>query len=217
MRLTEIKPGVVFGRLTVIDIGVSIVSKSGGRRKAWKCLCSCGKTRLIREYSLRSGDTSSCGCLHREMVSKMTSKLNLKHGRYGTPEYKSWQMMKERCYYPSNDSYKNYGGRGITICERWRNSFAAFFEDMGLRPGPGYSLDRINPNRDYEPGNCRWATPKQQLNNQRGNRKLTISGKTRTLQEWADLTGINRSTISSRIENGWPLERAISKQTGGPA
>jgi hypothetical protein len=115
----------------------------------------------------------------------------------------------------SHDSYENYGGRGITVCDRWRDSFVAFYEDMGERPSPKHSIDRIDSNGNYEPGNCRWATPKQQMNNRRANRMITIDGETLSLQKWADRSGINRSTIYSRVGHGWPLDKAVSVPAGG--
>lgn len=202
--------GDVFGRLTVIGPGPFVKEKNGKRRRTLKCLCACGVLTFVRHSSLISGNTTSCGCFHKEIAAENARTLGLRHGRYGTPEYKAWQSMKNRCYLTTHDSYKNYGGRGITVCDRWRSSFEAFFEDMGVKPGPGYSLDRIDPNKPYEPGNCRWATSKQQMNNRRANKMIAFDGKTLTLQEWAERTGINRSTISSRIKHGWPLKLALT-------
>lgn len=127
-----------------------------------------------------------------------------------TPEYTAWSGMKDRCYRPGNKRYVLYGGRGIRVCERWLHSFAAFIEDMGPRPGPGYSIDRINGNGDYEPGNCRWATPKMQGNNTSRNHVLEARGERHTISEWSDMSGVPASHIWARVATlGWDPERAI--------
>jgi len=118
--------------------------------------------------------------------------------------------MKSRCYTKSNIGYPYYGGRGITVCDRWLHSFENFLSDMGERPGPEYSLDRINPNGNYRPDNCRWATRETQDNNRRANRFLTWNGKTQTIAQWAKETGISKGTILNRLNWGWPIEDALS-------
>lgn len=139
---------------------------------------------------------------------------NTKHGHATggrlTAEYRAWQCMITRCENSNSINYAEYGGSGITVCERWRNSFAAFLEDMGLKPGPEYTLDRYpNPAGNYEPGNCRWATPKQQARNRRTNLLLTYNGQTKTLAEWAERTGFRGGTIKRRLERGWSVRDAI--------
>jgi len=118
---------------------------------------------------LNDGWTKSCGCLQSE-TRALNGKRNLRHGRIKTSEYYAWADMKSRCLYPKDWRYPEWGGRGITICQNWIDSFEAFFNDMGLRPGPGYSLDRINNDGNYEPSNCRWATAKEQASNRRPQR-----------------------------------------------
>jgi hypothetical protein len=140
--------GKRFGRLLVI-------AYAGGRK--WSCVCDCDARSIIDARSLRRGDTKSCGCLRRDRLTK--------HGMCGTPEYQSWRGMRKRCFDPGQVYYKDYGGRGITICEEWL-SFEGFFADMGERP-TGCSLDRIDPNGNYEPSNCRWATDYQQATENR--------------------------------------------------
>lgn len=140
--------------------------------------------------------------------------FNTKHGHASrggkTPTYKVWMSMIRRCTMPSQDSYKLYGGRGIKVCDRWLNSYAAFLEDMGERPD-GASLDRINSNGHYEPDNCRWASMKEQQRNRRGNRILTYQGQSKTVAEWAEITGVHSATIRSRIDMyGWSVEQALS-------
>lgn len=163
-----------FGRLTVIGEARSRF-RSGRNRRFVSCQCSCGSEVEVWYKSLISGQTNSCGCLssevHREAVSA-AHEASTKHGHAvdgkQTPEFKAWVNMKYRCDNPSAQNYEYYGARGITVCDRWRDSFEVFLADMGPRPGAGYSLDRY-PNNDgnYEPGNCRWATADEQAKNRR--------------------------------------------------
>lgn len=145
-------------------------------------------------------------------------KNNWIHGSTGTPEYKIWVGMKKRCYNPSDSSYSHYGGRGITVCERWRNDFVAFLEDMGTRT-KGLTLERKNNNGNYEPGNCRWATRKEQTRNARHNIVLEFNGIKQCLAAWAEEMGQRRTTVQSRLDRGWSVERALTEKvhtkTGG--
>jgi hypothetical protein len=131
-----------------------------------------------------------------------------RHGQCSTSTHNIWASMIQRCLNPKSQAYKWYGGRGIAVCERWR-TFTNFVADMGSRPA-GLTIDRIDTNGNYEPGNCRWATPKQQANNQRTNRLIAIGGEVRTLAEWADAAGLNHSTLHRRLRAGWSGERAIT-------
>lgn len=157
--------GATFGRLTVID-STNVPGSDG--RAAVLCRCECGVERLISKGHLAAGRIKSCGCLRAEMLA---SGLNSdeKHGHTTgkrSPTYYSWHKMKQRCYNPKQVGYKNYGGRGIVVCDRWRDSFSAFLEDMGERP-KGKTLDRIDPDGNYEPSNCRWASYSEQTQNRR--------------------------------------------------
>ena len=150
--------GKVFGQLTVLNRTDN--AEDGHSR--WVCLCSCGKETIVQSNNLKS-KTQSCGCLIVERVST----LNLTHGKTKTKEFKTWDSMKQRCGNPKSDSYKDYGGRGIKVCERWINSFENFLADMGQAPAKHFSIDRKDTNGNYEPSNCRWATAKEQRANQR--------------------------------------------------
>lgn len=177
-------------------------------RTFWVCKCDCGNRALIRRDLVVSGLVHSCGCLYKE-----TRKLvSLKHGMVGTPEYKSWKHMMARCYNPNFVKYQNYGGRGIKVCDRWRNNFENFIEDMGLKPSPDHSIDRLDNNGDYCPENCRWATMREQANNRRTNRRVTINGVTKTVAEWSRAHGIDPQRVYSRLALGWDIHRALNER-----
>lgn len=131
------------------------------------------------------------------------------HGMSKTTEYTSWRSMIARCYYPKDTEWDNYGGRGIKVCDKWRNSFTAFYEDMGSK-SKGMTLERINTNGDYEPGNCRWATWREQANNKRTNRLITYEGKTKTVAQWSRETGIANINITDRLKRGWSIHDAFT-------
>jgi len=170
-----IEPGQQFARWTVIVRG----EPAQGKRR-WHCICACGTARLVREVYLLDGRSRSCGCLQREI----TRARDTTHGHHGTGTYRTWQGIKARCHCPTDRGYYKYGARGIVVCDRWRNSFAAFLRDMGERP-PGKSIDRIDGRGNYEPGNCRWATVEEQNENRQadwiaiGRKAGTASGVAR--------------------------------------
>ena len=173
--------GEVFGRLTVVKY-----DRTENWRPVWECICQCGKTVFVVSGSLSSGDSKSCGCLQLELAAKKATKHGFgsnKNGRI-TPEYSCWNNIKARCYNKNNEKYPIYGGRGIKVCDRWLNSFDSFFSDMGFRPSPKHSIDRINVDGDYEPSNCRWATAKEQQNNRTNNRIICFNGESLNLYQW---------------------------------
>jgi hypothetical protein len=181
---------------------------------AWaKCDCDCGSQLDVRLNDLRTGNTKSCGC-HKELVCKTKDLI---HGMTKSPEFNVWQKMKDRCQNPNEKAYINYGGRGISVCQRWlhgeggKNGFQCFYEDMGPRPQADYQIDRY-PNNDgnYEPGNCRWATRQRNGSNKRNNVLLSFNGKTQTQAEWAREIGIRPTTILQRLKKGLPIERVLA-------
>lgn len=190
--------GMVFGRLTV----VGQAQEKGTRGEVnWHCQCSCGNRIVARAANLRRGSTQSCGCFHREQVST--------HGMTGLPTFKSWESMKQRCTNPNSPDYSNYGGRGISVCERWRNSFDAFLSDMGDRP-KGKTLSRIDNDGNYEPSNCTWATVLEQQRNTRVTRKALWDGRLCTIYELAEISGIAPKIIGDRLYAGWSVEKTMT-------
>lgn len=189
------KSGQVFGRLEVVEYISS---------KAVRVRCQCGNEKTVQAARLRDGRTSSCGCLRAELLGARRRT----HGMTEAPEFSTWMRMRQRCTDPRNISFKLYGGRGITVCDRWRESFEAFLADMGTRP-EGASLDRIDPNGNYEPANCRWATPTEQCNNKRRNIRITHDGRTLTVAEWARELGLKDATLRRRLRVGEPVEKAF--------
>jgi hypothetical protein len=190
--------GRKFGKLTVLRRnGTKVVGKWAA--PTWLVKCACGRRKTVLGPNLRSGHAETCGCSLRP------------HGRFGTPEYRAWVSMIQRCENPKNQNYQRYGGRGISVCERWKGkgAFIRFFKDMGERPTPRHSLDRKDNNGNYEPGNCRWATKIEQSNNRRVSRVLTVGGVSATVSEWAAAIGVGKSTLKERLRRGWTAKDAL--------
>lgn len=198
--------GQIFGRLKVLE-HFKIVDRSGKRvRTKWRCKCECGNITDVAGSSLRSGNTKSCGCLHKEKMSILKKIHGLRH----SSEYYSWSAMRSRCSNPKNIRYKNYGGRGIKVCDEWLNDFVQYYKDMGPKPSPKHSIDRINNDGDYEPRNCRWATRNEQQRNTGQNVWLTYKGETKTQSEWSKELGMTRTTIRVKLKKGQSAEEILS-------
>lgn len=193
--------GMVFGRLTVLRVWI-------GNRRCRKAdvMCKCGKTKTVVRNDLLNGTTRSCGCLQREICTAR----NYKHGGTDTATYEVWCGMIARCFNPMNKRYADYGGRGIIVCDRWRNSFESFRTDIGERPSNKHQIDRIDNNGNYEPGNCRWATIFEQARNKRNNRLITHNGLSLTIAEWAERLGFKKAILSRILGLGWPDELALT-------
>ncbi len=191
-----------FGKLTVIRRHGSVRAGTS-LTPTWVVRCDCGTEKVIRAGNMRSGYSKSFGCVKPGRPT---------HGMYGTPENIAWGSMLYRCTNPRAPNFANYGGRGITVCDRWRASFETFLADMGPRPSPRHSLDRIDVNGNYGPSNCRWATSVEQASNKRNNHVMTVDGRSETIAEWARTTGLLVSTIRERIRRGWDASRAVMTQ-----
>jgi hypothetical protein len=197
--------GQVFGKLTVISEN-PIRGLAG--HVMWNCQCECGNTITKPSANLVNGHTQSCGCLRRE--------IHTTHGMSHYPEYHIWEGIIQRCTNPNFKQYEDYGGRGITVCEEWLNSFETFYRDVGSRPSPELTLDRDDNDKGYEPGNCFWRTRGHQVNNRRNNVFYEYAGQKYQINQLAELpevknNGIGLNTLKARIRNsGWDVEDAIN-------
>jgi hypothetical protein len=144
------------------------------------------------------------------LVREFAKSINYKHGMSRTPEYQAWANIIQRCYVTASKSYKTYGAKGIRMCDRWRNDSSAFLADMGPRPSPKHTVDRVDPNADYSPENCRWATHQIQQCNRTNNRHVTLAGRTQTVSMWARELGLKQHTIARRLRANWSPEDALS-------
>lgn len=189
--------GQTFGRLFVLD--ESPTKKPHSTNAVWRCRCVCGNTVEVRAGALISGNTKGCGCTRGRYGPHI-------HRKTHTREWRAWIAAKRRC-----DEQVGYVDRGITMWPEWRASFQKFLADVGLAPSDTHQLDRIDNDGGYAPGNVRWATPEQQANNKRNNRRLTLNGETHTLAEWARLRNVPRERIKTRLERGWSVFRALTE------
>lgn len=193
--------GQRFGRAIALERDCSVKS-----RVFWRCVCDCGNFFSSPSQNLRNGQCKSCGCLQKEVFRKNVTT----HGMTKTKAFRAWMGIQDRCYNEKNPKFKNYGGRGIKICDRWLESFENFFADMG-HPQPHESIDRINVDGDYCPENCRWADDKTQSRNKRNTRYITLDGETKPLVEWAESKNVDPETIWMRIDRGWSDRDALTK------
>lgn len=197
--------GQRFGRLTVV-----LFVRGDGTHSYWSVKCDCGNDRVVARNSLQSGRTKSCGCLHRENKARTSTK----HGKHLSRVYNTYMMMRARCSNPNATGYECYGGRGITVCDRWNNSFQSFLDDMG-EPPDGTSIDRIDVNGHYEPTNCRWATRSEQQANRRNTVRIDLNGEVKTMHEWSESLDIPVRTIRARIAAGRAPQEVLSKERLG--
>jgi hypothetical protein len=189
--------GQKFGRLLVKSEAQQIAG-----RKAYLCLCDCGAEKVLRSSYLQSGNVRSCGCLRSEANAAAGERRKVPGAKRHQALYHRWATMKQRCENPGNPFFKNYGGRGITVCEAWRTSFDAFLADMGEPPTDAHTLERIDNDGSYSPENCRWALRSEQLRNQRRTILITIDGETMAAKDWAARTGVSYQSMTKAFRTG---------------
>jgi hypothetical protein len=221
--------GVRFGKL----VAVSVERRSGGGTRKpplWKLECDCGGVRFAEKGVLITGRIDCCsGCakkrsarLHQQagFGARGVDCVNFKHGGAirgnHTKEYKTWESMIRRCEMPSQRHFDRYGGRGISVCERWRHDYKAFLADIGPAPSPSHTIERVDFDGNYEPSNCRWATMAEQARNRSSNRMLTFNGRSLTMIEVAESCGVKYGTLWRRLKLGWPIEKATQPHRFSP-
>lgn len=197
--------GLSFGRLMVIQFS----RKDNFGKMMWECKCACGTLKVIVGCDLTRGTTRSCGCLARELSSQRRRKHGCGISGNQAPEYKSWISMRQRCCNQNDEHYPSYGGRGIQVCDRWRESFENFLQDMGPRPYTK-TIGRIDNDGNYEPSNCQWQDSAEQSGNKRNSKLITFNGETACLARMAEKHNIPKGIAKQRISRGWSIERALS-------
>lgn len=203
--------GKTFNKLTILEFTEPVVytDKNGYKQKHLKvnCLCECGNKVNTSFSHVISNTATSCGCYR--------DALRLKHGNNKkgntTKEYTTWQKIKDRCYNTNSPFYSDYGGRGISMCEEWKDNFSKFLEDVGKKPSNSHSIDRIDNNLGYFKENCKWSTKKEQANNRRSNKMITFNSKTQSLTEWCEELNLNYGMVKSRINKlKWSIEDSFT-------
>ncbi len=211
-RFKDDLTGREFGELVVLGH-----SHNEGGYSFWFCRCkNCGKEKPIRRNALvnASGGSKSCGCRSQESLAANRKTHGCCSRDGATKEYRAWESMISRCERTTGKSVKSYRSKGVTVCQRWRESFENFLADMGHSPTEEHTVDRRDNDGNYEPGNCRWATRKEQMRNTSKNHPVTIAGVTKTLVEWVEERGLKYNTILYRLKRGWPAEQALGFQDG---
>lgn len=203
MKMQDIT-GRRYGRWTVIKFH-DAVRYTRATVIRWLCSCDCGTEKIVQGQSLKNGKSVSCGCVRNEAVRQRMTK----HGMYKSSEYAAWAHMMDRCRNPRSSEFKNYGGRGIAVCEPWADA-AVFLADMGKRPSTKHSLERKKNNLGYSPENCIWATPPEQCNNKRTNRRLRFNGRVQTVAQWAREFKMKEKTLRKRLDLGWTTTDALT-------
>lgn len=204
--------GKTYNRWSVIGF-----SRTFKNHSYWVCRCDCGIIRVVERYQITSGRSKSCGCLRNELYGTHNKKHNLSYNA----AYFCWHGMISRCYNEQDPSFERYGGRGITVCDRWhfgktgRYALECFIEDMGERPSPEHTLDRIDNKGNYEPKNVRWATKEQQANNRSCVNLIAYDGKEMSIAQWAKFLNINSHLIRDRMRRGWDFSSAINIPING--
>lgn len=200
--------GQRFGRLTVTAQAEAHITTGGERKRCWVCICDCGNTSLATTQDLRKGDKRSCGCLKRDLDVARA----IVHGKSGTHLYNVWKAMRRRCSDARQSDYKDYGGRGIRVCEEWSDNYLAF-ECWALNNGykNGLTIDRIDTNGNYTPSNCRWATHQEQCNNRRSNVLYENDGVIHNIKTWSEISGIPYNTLYMRLRKHGDIKRALEK------
>ena len=202
MKMLDIK-GKRFGKLIAIER-----VKNVGKKVSWKCLCDCGKETIVLTTNLTTNRIKSCGCLKNQKLIERSTKHNQRH----TKLYEVWKTMKQRCFNPNHKSFHNYGGRGIIVCDEWKDNYQAFYEwSMNNGYKEGLSIDRINNDGNYEPSNCRWADRFTQNNNTRQNKPVVIDGVSKTIHQWAREYNIPVEIVRNRLYNKhWDIVKALT-------
>lgn len=207
MKLRD-RAGDVCGRLYVTGRGPAIVQNNGRKRVQWVCVCECGNELLVEAGNLNSGHTKSCGCLSEDACAVVGGLHD--HGMTGSREFQSWSGAKGRCYNPDSQQYKNYGGRGITMHPDWIDNFQEFYDHIGPCPA-GLTLDRMDNNKGYIPGNVRWATSVEQIRNRRVSIVVEYKGRTEHLAVFAEEVGLPYTTVYERVvRQGWSIEKSLT-------
>lgn len=197
--MKKISKGQVFNSFTTIR------PEKLGHRSGWLCRCECGVEKVVYSQKLTSGLYKSCGCKRAENISKAVTRHGMTSRGNMPSEYSVWRGIKTRCLNPKTRHYSRYGGRGIKICDEWKNDFEAFYKSVGPRPSKHHTIDRIDNDGDYEPSNVRWATSMQQGRNKSTNVMVEMNGRMVTLAEVSQETGIGYSTLYYRLKNGLPI------------
>ena len=212
--VTRVKVGDKFNHLEVISLSEER-RQSGTKRHLAYCKCDCGRFTTVEKYNLVTGNTRRCNNCSRANKSLLkrthgNSDCFKRRNPLGYKCYVAHQRIKDRCNDPKNKRYKDYGARGVSVCQRWMDSYESFRADMGLPPSKSHQIDRIDNDGDYSPDNCRWVTHQENSNNKRNNHFVTANGKTQTLAQWERETGIKQELIRHRIEGGWSDEQAVN-------
>lgn len=210
MARLAVKKGARFGRLVVEQVS----RDEEDRKLRATVLCDCGTRKVVRASNLMTGHTTSCGCFHSERVRETHTKHGYRGNDRAKPEYEAWQSMIDRCYEPRCHSYPHYGGKGVTVCAKWRRDFKAFLDDVGPRPSPDHQLGRRSRSKNYTPSNTYWATRFESDRSRSNNRFFTINGETLCLEDWAERYDIPKSTLHYRLAKGMSMRDALDVGRG---